>query len=250
MRSTCLKPLYEGEEYVKELVKLSPEKKKQTLKQTEELDFTHEYFKDYLTSKSLYTGIFGYKESAVQFAKRVYLQICKDFIYLFPAAQKVSDIVLARKGDCGALSKMFVATLRASEIPARLLYGRWASSNNGEKLQWLDGSADGEYEQTHVMAQFYMENCGWIPVDVSRYVANMNPLFDEKKQETYLGGFGKENGTFITWSEDRSLIEMPSYGPKLINLQDFDILFENKKLMSEWKVKQVDNPPENENHIP
>lgn len=54
-------------------------------------------------------------------------------------------------GECGDYSALFCALCRASDIPARPVVGFWASSG----------------KSCHVWAEFYLEDCGWIPVDPS-----------------------------------------------------------------------------------
>ena len=53
-------------------------------------------------------------------------------------------------GECGDYSSLFIALSRAKGIPARPVVGYWAVSG---------------IDQTHVWAEFYIENLGWIPVD-------------------------------------------------------------------------------------
>jgi transglutaminase-like putative cysteine protease len=55
-------------------------------------------------------------------------------------------------GECGDYSALFIALCRASGIPARPVVGYWAISGTN---------------QTHVWAEFYLEEIGWIPVDVT-----------------------------------------------------------------------------------
>ena len=55
-------------------------------------------------------------------------------------------------GECGDYSALFIALCRASGIPARPIVGYWAISGNN---------------QTHVWAEFFLEEMGWIPVDVT-----------------------------------------------------------------------------------
>ena len=57
-------------------------------------------------------------------------------------------------GDCSEYSYLFVALCRAAEIPARIQAG-FAFHRASETLE--DG---------HMWAEYYLENYGWIPVDV------------------------------------------------------------------------------------
>ena len=58
-------------------------------------------------------------------------------------------------GDCSEYSYLFVALCRAAEIPARIQAG-FAFHRASETLE--DG---------HMWAEYYLENYGWIPVDVT-----------------------------------------------------------------------------------
>ncbi len=63
-----------------------------------------------------------------------------------PGAEATLDV---GRGDCGQISRLFVAMCRSLEIPARTV------SN-----VWLDGGR-------HRFAEFHVEPYGWIPVDIS-----------------------------------------------------------------------------------
>ena len=54
------------------------------------------------------------------------------------------------EGECGDYAALFIALSRSKGIPARPVTGYWAISG---------------IDQTHVWAEFYIENLGWIPVD-------------------------------------------------------------------------------------
>jgi transglutaminase-like putative cysteine protease len=54
------------------------------------------------------------------------------------------------EGECGDYSSLFIALSRAKGIPSRPVVGYWAVSG---------------INQTHVWAEFYIEEIGWIPVD-------------------------------------------------------------------------------------
>ena len=53
-------------------------------------------------------------------------------------------------GECGDYASLFIALARAKGIPARPVVGYWAISG---------------VNQTHVWAEFYVQDLGWIPVD-------------------------------------------------------------------------------------
>jgi len=91
-------------------------------------------------------------ESDVQFAYRVHEFLRVHFKYGHPASTEWAVDAVAKSGqdDCFGLSRVFVAVLRSSGIPARALPGRMID----------DGG-------THVKAEFHAEGVGWIPVEIA-----------------------------------------------------------------------------------
>jgi transglutaminase-like putative cysteine protease len=63
------------------------------------------------------------------------------------------------RGECGAHAHLFVALCRAAGVPARPVTGL-AGLRQGEWL-WPEGVG------THIWAEFYLPNYGWIPVDTT-----------------------------------------------------------------------------------
>ena len=101
-------------------------------------------------------------ESDMQFAYRVHDFLRVHFKYGHPASKEWAVDAVARSGqdDCFGLSRVFVAVLRSSGIPARALPGRMI--------------ADGG---THVKAEFHAEGVGWVPVEVAGGVTDkQSPL--------------------------------------------------------------------------
>jgi transglutaminase-like putative cysteine protease len=108
--------------------------------------------------------------------------------------RSASHVCEAGKSDCGGLSVLFVAALRANQVPARVLVGRWAqSSRPGEQLE-------GEgYYQTHVIAEFWADRVGWVPVDMALGLRKQ-PEGQEFKH------FGNDPGNFIALHIDPELL--------------------------------------------
>jgi hypothetical protein len=90
------------------------------------------------------TGILDY-------AEKCYLFVAKQFEYGEKESgfKSLDYTLINRKGDCGNLSSVFITLLRMQGIPARHLMGFRP-----------DGSL-------HVWADFYLQDYGWIPVDVT-----------------------------------------------------------------------------------
>jgi len=79
-----------------------------------------------------------------------------------------------RKGDCSEHSYLFVALCRAVGVPSRVLTG-FAFNN------YIQSLSDG-----HMWAEYYLENYGWVPVDVGW---NMFGELDNRHFASLLGEF-------------------------------------------------------------
>jgi transglutaminase-like putative cysteine protease len=162
------------------------------LRPSVECDFATEAFKNWKQSKSL-TRI--EQEGEVAFAKRVFKAITNDYQYLYVPEQNRAASALCQtdKTDCGGLSILFTSVMRSEGIPARVLSGRWAkSATDGETL---DGQ---RYYQYHVIAEFYADGVGWVPLDPSSAI-----LHD--KSEAKLTYFGQDPGNFVVLHIDTGI---------------------------------------------
>jgi transglutaminase-like putative cysteine protease len=174
-----------------------------------DLDYKSEAFQSWLTEQKLHRG---QDETDVDFARRVFRTIRKGFRYEFRSGMDRRAKVVCQSGrsDCGGLSGLFVATLRASDVPARALYGRWAKSSSPD-----DKLGDAPYYQAHVKAEFYADGVGWVPVDLA------SGILHDKTNEglTY---FGKDLGDFLTIHIDPGLeLDTRTFGrQKVHNLQE------------------------------
>jgi transglutaminase-like putative cysteine protease len=135
------------------------------------------------------------KENEVDFARRVFVFIRSNFTYDFQITmdRKISHVCDADKADCAGLSLLFTGVLRANDIPARTLYGRWAqSAKPNEKIKGV------VYHQSHVIAEFFASGVGWVPVDPATAI-----LYDKSAQGlTY---FGQSPGNFLALHVDSNL---------------------------------------------
>jgi hypothetical protein len=96
-------------------------------------------------------AIWDESADAVDYANNCYLFVAKQFEYGEKESgfKSLDYTLINRKGDCGNLSSVFITLLRMQDIPARHLMGFRP-----------DGSL-------HVWADFYLQDYGWIPVDVT-----------------------------------------------------------------------------------
>jgi len=99
---------------------------------------------------------------SLQYAKLCYEFVAKTFTYVIGGWRSLEQILLDGGGECGDFSTIFVNLVRYKGIPARHLIG-----------QWYDHVQYGYY---HVMADFYLDAYGWIPVDAQG--KNANPWWD------------------------------------------------------------------------
>ena len=70
---------------------------------------------------------------------------------------KASLVCSNQKGECGGLSLLFATAMRANAVPARVLYGIFATG------------------ATHSIAEFYAVGIGWVPVEVAGAVSSKRP---------------------------------------------------------------------------
>lgn len=100
-------------------------------------------------------------------------------------ARRPSRVFMTLASDCGGLSLLFVAIMRANQVPARTLFGRWAIPQTDS------------YGQYHVMAEFFVSKSGWVPVDVSGTVVH------RPRDPGAL--FGNTDGQFLAFHIDPDL---------------------------------------------
>jgi hypothetical protein len=112
-------------------------------------------------------------EDVMRFAHRVFTYLVKHGKYGGDTSsyesRRPSRVCASVANDCGGLALLFVAVLRTNGVPGRTLFGRWA-------IPQTDA-----YGQYHVMAEFFVDGSGWVPVDVAGTIvhrpANPNALF-------------------------------------------------------------------------
>jgi hypothetical protein len=133
-------------------------------------------------------------EQAMAFAHRVFDHFVKEATYGGDTggyeARRPSRVCKSFANDCGGLSLLYVAVMRANDVPARTLFGRWA-------IRQTDN-----YGQYHVMAEFFVDKSGWVPVDIA------GSLVHKPKDPNAL--FGNTDGQFLAFHVDTDL--EPSQG--------------------------------------
>jgi transglutaminase-like putative cysteine protease len=158
---------------------LRPAVRASYLRPTRNLDYRAPAFRRWLARHRLQRA---WAEDEIAFARRAFHKVAQELAYTFPAKNRASDVVRARKGNCACFANVYVGVLRANGIPARTLTGRWAKS-----ARRRDAIGGVPFNHPHVKAEFFARGVGWVPVD---------PLG---------GGFGKDGGNFITYHVDWDL---------------------------------------------
>lgn len=233
LRSRALKALPAMAAPVK-VTPLSPADRKLYLAEQGDMNFKQEAFKNWLQKEKLVRGT---NHDDLEFALRSFLKIRTQMTYEYTSDmdRRASAVCSMGKSDCGGLSGLFVSVMRANEIPARTLYGRWAES--AEKEAKIGGV---EYFQWHVKAEFFAAGIGWVPVDMA------GAILHDKSREG-LAYFGVDPGDFIAFHIDPNLtLDTGLFGLKPIhNLQTPAFWVSGtgstnpSRTTEDWKVKPL-----------
>ena len=172
------------------VVPLSAFEQKCSTRVSETIDFRDVAFAEWLDFQGLHPAP---SERDLDFAFRVYQKIRKVYHYRYEAAQsrKVSSLCHTNATDCGGLSNLFVAALRAGGVPAHTLGGRLAKS----------AVRPDDRGQCHVRAEFFAAGIGWVPVDMSFGVG--------ASDRDALKFFGNDPGDFLAMFCDWDFVLSP-----------------------------------------
>jgi len=96
-------------------------------------------------------------ENKLAYAEKCYEYVASHYSYMNPytGLHPLAELLSSGGGDCGNFSSIYISLLRAKGIPARHVV---AMGTNGA---------------FHVWAEFYIQDFGWVPVDVT--YKNSNP---------------------------------------------------------------------------
>jgi transglutaminase-like putative cysteine protease len=147
---------------------LTAAERKYYLSSTTSVDHDAKTFQEWLDAKKLRRAK---TESPLDFSARLLEVLRADYRYHFDAEEdKRASIACGLKAtDCGGMSCLFAAAMRANDVPARVIVGRLA-------LPRKPGSkpSDTGYDQPHIRAEMYLAGIGWVPVDPARANGNRN----------------------------------------------------------------------------
>ena len=107
--------------------RLSQSQRELWLAETPTLNFSSEVFQHWLRRQHLVRGA---GDSDLDFARRAFLAIRHAYHYHYAEEmdRHATFVCQHDSADCGGMSILYVATLRANQVPARVLFGRWAKS--------------------------------------------------------------------------------------------------------------------------
>jgi len=199
-----------------------------------EIDYKSEVFQAWLAERKLRRAR---GETDLAFARRVFLDIRAAYRYEYRERmdRHASAVCKAGSTDCGGLAALFVAALRANGVPSRALYGRWALSAVADAT--LGGLP---YYQTHVKAEFYAADVGWVPVDLASGI-----LHDRSRDG--LAYFGNDRGDFLTLHIDPSLeLDTRFLGRKTVSCLQVPAYWaagpgsvDSRTIKEGWEVKKL-----------
>jgi hypothetical protein len=215
---------YEATLYARKLVQGAPKtqtvplsntESKIYLEQSKSVDFREPLFQEWLDKAALRRKD---EETDLLFAFRAFKHIREHYPETGAPGMKASEVCASKNGSsCGGCAVLFCAVLRANGIPARSLWGRWASSRRQpEQIVW------------HVKAEFYAAGIGWVPTDPGAGRGHQIPPEDL---------FGKDKGDFITFHLDPD-IQLPDGFDGMLDVlaaQSIQTVWQNSGGMNDWK---------------
>lgn len=133
------------------------------------------------------------------YAEKCYEYIASNYKYLNPytGIHPLSKILDAGGGDCGNLSSIYISLLRAKDIPARHVIAICPN------------------DTLHIWAEFYIQDFGWVPVDVT--FKNSDPhgnyfgRYNHKNMAVVQKGVAMTYNTSGCGSKDINLLQKYSY---------------------------------------
>ena len=121
-----------------------------------------------------------------------------------------------KAGNCTDFHSLFISLARASDIPAKFVIG--AS---------LPKDHEGELKGYHCWAEFYDENIGWVPIDISE------AWKDKAKKDYY---FGTLNEDRIEFTQGRDIILEPAAHSEPLNYFVYPYIEINGQSFKDFQV--------------
>lgn len=218
---------------------LSPLERKFALAESDVLNFEDKVFQGWLDDRGLRRRK---KENEVDYARRLFLSIHKDFTYQYTGSmnRQPANVCKVGKSDCVGLGLLYVAALRANDVPARMLVGRWAIPGEKSKDTKVDQVIFKDYGGQHASTEFFARGVGWIPADPSSGIVH-------DKSKTGLDFFGRDTGTFLVLHVDTGMAyESAHYGRQAMDWMQSPIVWtsgvganDNRTVRETWEVRKL-----------
>lgn len=142
------------DEHIEPVPPLEEDQRKSQLSESKSLDFHSAKFTSWLDANHLRPGA---DEEDVDFARRVFTALIAKYTFeIDPKNPTVTEITDRTKADCDGIGTLFIATLRANDVPARILFGIPAESRKPENNAILG----------HAFVEFFADGVGWVPVEI------------------------------------------------------------------------------------
>jgi len=168
------------------------------------------------------------KDSTIAKARAIYDYVYDNLTYNkeIPGWGKGDTVrvCLVKSGNCTDFHSLFIALVRANDIPAKFVIG----------VPLKDEMA-GEYRSYHCWAEFYDEQLGWIPVDISE------AWKDETKKEYYFGSVSEDR---VEFTRGRDIILEPEQMGEPLNYFFFPYVevdgreFKNSSVIFKYKNRE------------
>jgi hypothetical protein len=180
---------------------LDPRERRFALASDHQFDFEEEGFRAWLDEHKLARGE---QEDAVDFARRVFLEIRRTLTWFASPTPDhlASHVAKAGKTDDIGATVLYVSALRARGIPARLLAGRRVAPTDAEP----SGSRP---DEPRIRAEFHAEGVGWVPVDIA------TATFRDESPEAPRR-FGVDDGDDLVVHQDTDFVVETYFGRKTV----------------------------------
>ncbi|MCI0700289.1 MAG: transglutaminase family protein [Planctomycetia bacterium] len=162
------------------------------LSPTPRADFNAKAFQDWLDAKKLRRNK---GENPLELAARVLNVLRADYKYHYdPNEDKRASVACkTNRTDCGGMTFVFVAAMRANDIPARALVGRFAKPRKPRST-----ASDPGFDQPHIRAELFLAEIGWVPVE---------PAFANAQRRRPVRDFiGNDSGDLLVLHIDTDLV--------------------------------------------
>jgi len=183
-------------------------------------------------------------ENDMSVAKRLFLAVRTRFsLKIDPkSSRRASFTATKTEGDVGALHALFLAMCRSQGIPSRVLIGRLAKST--QLVTPRGGGAAQSNHQWYMRAEWWLDEVGWIPVDL------LQNLGVDKTETQHLKWFGLDPGDLVVFHEDFDVILDPLVFPakELEGVEGIAVWSLGKgklggqSITENWTVKKAQKP--------